>query len=87
MRSALAVLSHSFVQLAEPHQHHRKLGSCGGALWVQPPAGGALNDAGAAGPLHGRDRVFTQVREVRVTEDVGILTDRHIISLQLSWRN
>ena len=64
--STLAALEHSLIQLTEPLQHHRRLGPGGGALGVQPPVGGAVEDPRAAGPLQGRDGVLRHIKGVGV---------------------
>ena len=53
------------------------LGSEGGAV------AGAVDDSGAHGPLHGRDGILTEIGHIRIGQDIGVLTDGHIIALLL----
>ena len=71
----------SLVLFAKPFQHHGHLRSCGLALRCEGAFAGAVHDARAAGPLHGGDGILTQIRKVGVAEEVGILTDGHVIAL------
>ena len=70
--------------LTEPHEHHRRLGAGGLALGSEDGAvAGTVDDSGAHGPLHGRDGILTEIGHIRIGQDIGVLTDGHIIALLL----
>ena len=70
------------LQFHEPHEHRGALGAGRGALRDEGGVGDAGDDAGAAGPLHRRDGVLADGREVGVAEYVRALADADIIALR-----
>ena len=60
------------------------MGAAGLALGCEDGAvAGTVDDSGAHGPLHGRDGILTEIRHIRIGQDIGVLTDGHIIALLL----
>ena len=44
---------------------------------------GAVDDPGAHGPLHGGDGILTEIGHILIGQDIGVLTDGHIVALLL----
>ena len=73
------------VLFTKPHQHRRRLSAGGLALGGEGAAvAGAVDDPGSAGPLHGGDGILGHIKSIGVAQDIGVLTDGHIIALLLS---
>ena len=51
--------------------------------WVGEIPGVTFHNARAAGPLEGGDGILTEIGHIRIGQDIGVLTDGHIIALGL----
>ena len=69
--------------LAEAHEDHGDLCPRGGAVRGKGRRAGAADDPRAAGPLHGGDGILGHIKSIGVAQDIGVLTDGHIIALLL----
>ena len=84
IRRLLLVQLPDYIFLTEPHEHDRRLGAGGLALGAEGGGvAGAVDDSGAHGPLHGGDGILTEIGHIRIGQDIGVLTDGHIIALLL----
>lgn len=84
IRRRLLVQLPGYIFLTEPHEHDRRLGAGGLALGAESGAvAGAVDDSSAHGPLHGGDGILTEIGHIRIGQDIGVLTDGHIIALLL----